>query len=73
MDLCALIVLQLRMSDVSGVHADYSTNGGQDLLSVVNAVNCFTPSGDFQWGNISAVNLLCLLMKKWFTGGQMYS
>ena len=40
-------------SDVSGVHADYSTNGGQDLLSAVNAVNCFTPSDDFQWGDIS--------------------
>ena len=40
-------------SDVSCVHADNFTNGGQDLLSEVNAVNCFTLSGDFQWGDIS--------------------
>ena len=40
-------------SDVSDVHADNFTNGVQDLLSTVNAEKCFTPSGDFQWGDIS--------------------
>ena len=44
-------------SDVSGVHADRFTNGGQDLLSTVIAVNCFAPSGDFQWGDISGGQL----------------
>ena len=40
-------------SNVPGVHADNFTDIGQDLPSSVGAINCFTPNGDFQWGDIS--------------------
>jgi len=54
--------------DVSGAHANNSTDNWQDPTSAVNAVNSpFAANGDFKWGDIvmgSFMILLCPLMKK---------
>ena len=52
-------------SDVSGAHANNSTDNGQDPPSAVNAVNSpFVPNGDFQWGDTSGGQFCDFIMKK---------